>query len=102
LGYLRKPHLRLHGWMNLTYGQPMLWSHRNIEYRSDEHGFRNPLGSRQADVVFIGDSFTEAPQVAEEETFARQIEDRTISPSSDRGWVFGPMTFHFPTRTGTG
>jgi hypothetical protein len=74
LGYLRKPNLQLSGFMNLTYGEALPWSNRRVRYRSDEHGFRNPTGIRQADVVCIGDSFTEACQVAEEETFARQVE----------------------------
>ena len=30
-------------------------------------------GSEQADIVFIGDSFTEAASVAEEDTFVRRV-----------------------------
>jgi hypothetical protein len=77
LGYRRKPHLNFTGMRNMANGQAAPWFTRRFQYRSDEHGFRNPPGIRQADVVFIGDSFTEACQVAEEETFTRQVETRS-------------------------
>jgi hypothetical protein len=44
-----------------------------IDYRTDEHGFRNPPGLRRADLVFIGDSFTEAVEVAEEASFPARV-----------------------------
>lgn len=44
-----------------------------VHYRTDERGFRNPPGVRRADIVFIGDSYTEGAQVAEEDTFARRV-----------------------------
>jgi hypothetical protein len=43
-----------------------------IDFRTDEHGFRNPPGMRRADIVFVGDSVTEAGEVAEESTFVRK------------------------------
>lgn len=43
-----------------------------IDFRTDENGFRNPPGIRQADVVFIGDSVTEAGEVTEDVTFVRR------------------------------
>jgi hypothetical protein len=73
LGYLRKPNLQLVSSINRAYGQSLSWPARRVPYRSDEHGFRNPTGIRQADIVCIGDSFTEAYHVAEDETFARQV-----------------------------
>ena len=43
-----------------------------VIFRTDENGFRNPTGVKQADIVFIGDSFTEAAEVPEEATFVQQ------------------------------
>lgn len=50
---------------------------RIVEYRTDENGFRNAPGQRQADVVFIGDSFTEAATVAEQDTFVQRVGQAT-------------------------
>lgn len=58
LGFKRRAHIR---WGGL--------------YRTDENGFPNPPGIATADVVFVGDSFTEAGEyggLAETETFVRQ------------------------------
>jgi len=46
---------------------------RLVTYRTDQNGFRNPNGITKADVVFIGDSFTEAGSVNEEETFVQKF-----------------------------
>lgn len=43
-----------------------------VEYRTDEHGFRNPPGLRAADVVVVGDSVTEAGEVEDGATFVRK------------------------------
>lgn len=43
------------------------------EIRTDENGFRNPPGIQQADVVFIGDSYTFAGEAAEENTFVQIV-----------------------------
>ena len=56
----------------------LLWRGRKtpdcdpVVYRTDEHGFRNPPGIRRADLVVVGDSVTEAGEVAEEATFVRK------------------------------
>jgi len=71
LGFARKPRLEWEGRLS-----PQSQS-RYLTYRTDENGFRNPLGITRADVTFIGDSFTEAGNVPEEETFAQQIQSRT-------------------------
>lgn len=44
-----------------------------VVYRTDERGFRNPPGIRRADIVVIGDSVTEAGEVAEELTFVQKM-----------------------------
>lgn len=46
---------------------------RVVSYRTDENGFRNPNGISRADVVFIGDSFTEGASVLEAETFVQKF-----------------------------
>lgn len=65
LGFVRKPGLNWRG--RLTPEA------REVTYRTDEHGFRNANGLSKADVVFIGDSFTEGASVLEEETFVQKF-----------------------------
>ncbi len=50
---------------------------RSVSYRTDENGFRNPPGTTSADVVFVGDSFTEAGWIPEEQTFVGRFAERT-------------------------
>ncbi len=65
---------------------------RSIEYRTDEHGFRNPDGVKRADIVFIGDSFTEAGQVSDEQSFARLVASASGLTSVNLGrGVYGPQ-----------
>lgn len=65
LGIIKKPRSEWRGTVPWT-GRPVVW-------RTDENGFRNPLNLRKADVVFLGDSYTEAMQVPDEETFVNQV-----------------------------
>jgi hypothetical protein len=65
LGWVRKP--RLHE------RRPDPTGTRLLLYRTDEHGFRNPPGGSRADIVFIGDSYTEGSVVSEEETFISRV-----------------------------
>lgn len=69
LGFVRKPFVSWQGYVPDA--------NRFVEYRSDENGFRNPPEQRRADVVFIGDSYTEAGTVAEENTFVRRVAQST-------------------------
>jgi hypothetical protein len=69
LGFVRKPLIK---WRGHVSGIEQL-----ADYRTDEQGFRNPPGVRRADIVFIGDSFTEAASVEESETFAQRIAAET-------------------------
>lgn len=48
---------------------------RLVTFGTDYQGFRNESDLRSADVVFIGDSFTEAGNVPERETFVRRLAD---------------------------
>jgi hypothetical protein len=65
---------------------------REVNFRTDENGFRNPRGLRQADIVFIGDSFTEAAEVPEEDTFVQRIARRTGMTAVNLGMgAYGPQ-----------
>jgi hypothetical protein len=65
LGWVRLPHLR---WVGSSPDGT-----ERVLYRTDEHGFRNAPGLRRADIVFIGDSYTEATGVREEETYVGRL-----------------------------
>lgn len=69
LGFVRKP--------GISWQRYVPEVDRMVEYRTDENGFRNPPGQQRADVVFIGDSYTEAATVAEEDTFVRRVGQST-------------------------
>ncbi len=79
LGFVRKPWISWHGDpMNreapsLVQQNRAYQEDRYVHYRTDENGFRNPPGLRRADIVFIGDSYTEGSQVAEEHTFVQRV-----------------------------
>ena len=50
-----------------------------LSYRSDEHGFRNPLGSHRSgdvDVVLLGDSFVHGECVEEGEDIAGRLREK--------------------------
>ena len=65
LGFVRKPLVVWRGSL------PEL--NRSVEYRTDENGFRNPTGLKRADIVFLGDSFTEGGHIGEEQSFPQRI-----------------------------
>ena len=66
LGFVRKPNLSWRGFIREA--------NRVVDYRTDKNGFRNPsIEQATADVVFIGDSFTEAVEVNENDTFVRRV-----------------------------
>jgi hypothetical protein len=67
LGYTLKPGVSFHGRKN-EYAYDTL-------YRTDENGFRNPLGLRAAEIVCLGDSYTEGSEVPEERTYTRRFGD---------------------------
>src|SRR5919106_1027270 len=69
LGFVRKPHI--------TWHRAQISDKRAVSYRTDENGFRNPPGTTSADVVFIGDSFTEAAWIPAEQTFVGRVAERT-------------------------
>ena len=65
LGFVRKPFVVWEGRLSPEA--------KHVKYRTDEIGFRNPSGIKQAHVVFIGDSFTEGASVPEESTFVQRV-----------------------------
>jgi hypothetical protein len=84
LGFVRKPYVSWNGYVREV--------NRVVEYRTDEHGFRNQPGQRRADVVFIGDSFTEAATVVEEETFVKRVAQATgLSTVNLARGAYGPQ-----------
>lgn len=84
LGYVRKPHLH---WRGRPPGVTRL-----IDYRTDARGFRNPPDLTQADLVFIGDSFTEAGQVEEDEAFPARVATLTGHRTANLGrGGYGPQ-----------
>jgi hypothetical protein len=73
LPYVRPPHLtwtgRSRGGLAVRNGDEDRYA-RNITFQTDADGFRNHEDATHADVVFLGDSYTEAGNVQEAETFA--------------------------------
>lgn len=65
LGFVRKPGVSWRGYVPDV--------DRIVDYRTDKNGFRNSSSMRSANVVFLGDSLTEAAQVAEHDTFVRRV-----------------------------
>lgn len=61
LGWVRDPNIV---WMDKDAG-----TGGALRYTTDENGFRNPRGLRSADIVFVGDSFTESVAFSTEEAF---------------------------------
>ena len=76
IGYLRRPYVRW-SWqrkndlVGLNRVPPIYVSSDLpvIEFRTDGDGFRNSQDFEHADVIALGDSFTEAPQVQAEEAW---------------------------------
>ena len=65
---------------------------QEVVYRTDSDGFRNHREVSSADVVFVGDSFTEAGNVNDEQTFAARtgrILDRSTAKYAIAG--YGPL-----------
>lgn len=65
LGFVRKPGVSWRGFVPDV--------NRIVDYRTDVNGFRNPDEVRRADVVFIGDSYTESATVENNDTFVRRV-----------------------------
>ena len=58
----------------------------------DEHGYRRSTRMTRADIVVIGDSFTDALQVSDEDTFVRRVASATGLVSVNLGMTrYGPQ-----------
>lgn len=79
LGFVRKPGISWSGNPLEREAPALALQHRSheegrlVHYRTSENGFRNAPGQSRADIVFIGDSYTEAAQVSEEDTFVQRV-----------------------------
>ena len=94
LMYQRPPHLKWEGW---SQGDVPEWLPdpfaRKVSFQTDHEGFRNSRDLEKADLVFIGDSFTEAGNVAEEETFVQRAGLRLGKTTRNLGlFACGPLT----------
>lgn len=86
LGFIRKPLLQWEGW---AYSDRLA---HYVQYRTDENGFRNPPGITSADIVFVGDSFTEAGNVPEQNTFVQLVASRLNMRTVNLGrGYYGPQ-----------
>lgn len=84
LGFVRKPFVSWLGYVPEV--------NRMVEYRTDKNGFRNSTDLQRADIVFIGDSFTESATVAEEDTYARRVAQSTgLSAINLARGAYGPQ-----------
>lgn len=78
LPFVRTAGLRWEGWSygNIGAETPDRSDRRWINFETDAQGFRNPNTSATADLIFVGDSFTEAGNVPLEESFATMAADK--------------------------
>jgi hypothetical protein len=76
LVFERNPHIH---WKGLSVGCLAVERGRSdpyakvVEFNTDHEGFRNAADLQQADIVFIGDSHTEAGYLSESDTFASRV-----------------------------
>ena len=80
LPFVRPPHLH---WTGVGRGDLALLADapdpdaRMVTFQTDSQGFRNADEKDRADIAFIGDSFTEAGNVLEDETFVSLVGRRS-------------------------
>lgn len=84
LGFVRKPFVSWRG-----YAPDV---NRIVEYRTDKNGFRNLSDLQRADIVVLGDSYTESATTAEEDTYARRVSQSTsLSVINLARGAYGPQ-----------
>jgi hypothetical protein len=70
LPFTRPPYMKWSGWSRGNIADQLPDPNRRwLTFQTDGDGFRNSQDLTQADLVFIGDSFTEAGNVLEDESF---------------------------------
>lgn len=79
LPYARPAHFKWTGLsrgdLSTMYGTPDPAA-RTITFRTDHQGFHNERDISQAEIAFIGDSFTEAGYLPEKETFVQRVAEK--------------------------
>jgi hypothetical protein len=92
-GHITRVYNKPHPNLGFVRAGGISWGDSGREhYRTDENGFRNPPGLSQADVVFIGDSYTEAAEFPEEETFVGRVAAATGLAAANLGrGAYGPQ-----------
>jgi hypothetical protein len=84
LGFVRKSFVSWRGYIRDV--------NRVVHYRTDKNGFRNSTDHQHADIVFIGDSFTESATVTEADTFVRRVANATGMRAVNLGrGAYGPQ-----------
>ncbi|MFV1994330.1 MAG: hypothetical protein ACC661_02745, partial [Verrucomicrobiales bacterium] len=74
LRFERPPHLRWEGLSSGDIGERRGTRYATpVTFNTDYEGFRNEEDIRQAEIVFIGDSYTEAGNVPVTETFSQRV-----------------------------
>ena len=85
LGFIRRPFIKWQGW---AYNDPAA---HFVHFNTDENGFRNPPYQASAEIIFIGDSFTEAGNVPEEYSFVRLVAEQLNTTTLNLGRIgYGP------------
>ena len=72
LMFERPPHLKWHGLSRGDFAFPDDREDpyaRMVTFQTDFEGFRNSIDRKKADLIFLGDSYTEAGNIPENETF---------------------------------
>jgi hypothetical protein len=88
LPYGRPAHLK---WTGSSRGDLALLNEdedphaQTVTFQTDRDGFRNSRELPQADVIVIGDSFTEAGNIPEEKTFPLRLEQKINRPVRNLG-----------------
>lgn len=96
LPYLRKPHFH---WEGKSHGDLAQLNFdrdpyaKNVEYRSDKDGFRNHRQIDQADIIVLGDSYSEAINVPEAAGYVYRLGEK-LAMSTKNLAVAGYTTPH--------
>jgi hypothetical protein len=93
-GHISRAHNKPHRELGFVRAGGISWrgDGRTDEYRTDRYGFRNAPGLTRADVVFIGDSYTEAAETPEKDTFPGRVAGITGLTAANLGrGAYGPQ-----------
>ncbi|MGE0145170.1 MAG: hypothetical protein AB7I19_18530 [Planctomycetota bacterium] len=92
LGFVRRPHAK---WDGTIPGTDIA-----VAYRADANGFRNEVAPTSAEIVFVGDSYTEAAQMPLGQTFPVLVGARSSRSIANLGrGAYGPQQEAFVIET---